>query len=482
VRQHHLNTAYFEPFITIGAYNFSNGGRAITGHTSGICTNGGTIDFHYAGITRVSGEDGPFEETGTLTIERVDGVLKVTDLESTFRMESSRAQIEGRRYGVSDTGFTAIGAPRNEVECGGSTAQDRYVEVQVTTYYETTRFDIFGDRTSEDRGYTYFDLREWAAGSDPTQNQYKPNAGGWYHVNFTSDQDWDGVRWLDDNCQHVYNPGQEDRDGGDHGDACDNDYDDDDRQDFPQDNCPGVYNPDQKDTDRDGKGDACDPPNVDRDQDGKTDESDNCPDAPNPGQEDTGGDGRGDVCEDRDRDGAYDSVDNCVAVVGSQLDSDGDGRGDACDPDDDGDTVEDAADNCALVPNAAQRDSDGDRAGDACDGAFDSSDGHATGGGFVLVDGRKVHLSFSARSAAGALDGLGRVADGRRDVRLLDVTGLHQDGDRAVIVGNARVDGAATTYRLEVTDGGEPAADTVELEAGDYRLAGSLAGGNLQVH
>jgi len=62
------------------------------------------------------------------------------------------------------------------------------------------------------------------------------------------------------------------------------------------------------------------------------------------------------------------------------------------------------------------------------------------------------------------------------------VTGLHQDGARAVIVGNARVDGTATTFRLEVVDGGEPASDTVELEAGEYRLAGSLGGGNLQVH
>ncbi len=38
-----------------------------------------------------------------------------------------------------------------------------------------------------------------------------------------------------------------------------------------------------------------------------------------------------------------------------------------CDPDDDGDTVEDAADNCPLDANADQADGDGDGIGDVCD-------------------------------------------------------------------------------------------------------------------
>ena len=37
-----------------------------------------------------------------------------------------------------------------------------------------------------------------------------------------------------------------------------------------------------------------------------------------------------------------------------QTDTDSDGLGDACDPDDDGDGVDDGADNCALTPNADQ--------------------------------------------------------------------------------------------------------------------------------
>ena len=185
---------------------------------------------------------------------------------------------------------------------------------------------------------------------------------------------------------------------------------------------------------------------------------------------------------DADGDGVHDPVDNCVSAPNTdQLDSDGDLMGDVCDEDDDNDFVDDGQDNCRVIPNATQRDSDGDGTGDACDGAFDSTDGKATGGGFLATNAGKVHLSFTARSAKGKLDGTGRVQDGGRQVRLADVTGLYRDGGRAVVVGNATVDGAVTSYRLEVVDGGEPSADTFDLEAGAYHLAGSLAGGNLQV-
>jgi hypothetical protein len=60
---------------------------------------------------------------------------------------------------------------------------------------------------------------------------------------------------------------------------------------------------------------------------------------------------------DRDEDGRYDGVDNCVALKNaSQTDGDGDGVGNACD-------------NCATTSNASQADSDADGLGDACDGA-----------------------------------------------------------------------------------------------------------------
>jgi thrombospondin type 3 repeat protein len=67
----------------------------------------------------------------------------------------------------------------------------------------------------------------------------------------------------------------------------------------------------------------------------------------------------------------------CAAMPnGDQANLDGDDRGDACDPDDDGDGVNDDADNCAGVGNADQANDDGDAQGDAC-GPDDDNDGIA---------------------------------------------------------------------------------------------------------
>ena len=41
--------------------------------------------------------------------------------------------------------------------------------------------------------------------------------------------------------------------------------------------------------------------------------------------------------------------------------------GDVCDADDDGDGINDGADNCPLDPNPAQTDSNGNGIGDVCD-------------------------------------------------------------------------------------------------------------------
>jgi hypothetical protein len=62
------------------------------------------------------------------------------------------------------------------------------------------------------------------------------------------------------------------------------------------------------------------------------------------------------------------------------LDADNDGISNMLDPDDDNDTVLDAADNCPLAANADQLDTDGDKLGDACDpdddndGSLDAAD------------------------------------------------------------------------------------------------------------
>jgi len=223
-----------------------------------------------------------------------------------------------------------------------------------------------------------------------------------------------------------------------------------------------------------------------RDGDGIDDGADNCPDVDNPQQEDLDSDGQGDACDgDDDGDGVADATDNCAGVANpAQADNDADGRGDDCDADDDDDGIADAQDNCALHANPDQRDTDEDGAGDACDGAFDSTPGKATGGGFVATAGGPVHFSVSAKSDAGRLTGTCVMISGRMRLRCVTVDGYLEAAGRVVLVGTAQVDGAPTRYRMELEDRGEPGrADTFALETDSgFSAAGTLAGGNLQVH
>ena len=50
-----------------------------------------------------------------------------------------------------------------------------------------------------------------------------------------------------------------------------------------------------------------------------------------------------------------------------QADTDKDDAGNACDTDDDGDGIDDVADNCPLDANPQQSDADDDGIGDVCD-------------------------------------------------------------------------------------------------------------------
>ncbi|HEV2813962.1 MAG TPA: thrombospondin type 3 repeat-containing protein [Solirubrobacteraceae bacterium] len=114
---------------------------------------------------------------------------------------------------------------------------------------------------------------------------------------------------------------------------------------------------------------------VDQDHDAVTDPplgNDNCAGgdgAYNPRQEDLDRDGRGDACDiDDDGDTVDDAVDNCpLAFNQGQSDLDGDAIGDLCDSDDDGDGLTDSRDNCRFVHNPGQADADRDGLGDACD-------------------------------------------------------------------------------------------------------------------
>ncbi|MBI4508738.1 MAG: thrombospondin type 3 repeat-containing protein [Deltaproteobacteria bacterium] len=203
-------------------------------------------------------------------------------------------------------------------------------------------------------------------------------------VNARYDSDGDSVVEACDNCPGIYNPGQEDANLDNIGNACDPDEDAILSED---DNCPLVYNPDQQDTDGNGMGDRCEctPNSIDSDGDGISDACDACPNASDPEQRDSDGDGVGDACDncprasnplqaDGDGDGVGDACDACASS--DTADSDQDGTPNACDncpfvsndqADADGDGIGDACDNCLSVQNPSQKDADADGRGDACD-------------------------------------------------------------------------------------------------------------------
>jgi hypothetical protein len=110
--------------------------------------------------------------------------------------------------------------------------------------------------------------------------------------------------------------------------------------------------------------------------------------------------------------------------------------------------------------------------------------GQSTGGGQVPAD---ASFGFEAKSDANGMKGNCTIIDrsAGAKVKCLDVTSYFQTTTHATFSGDATVNGAATTYRIDVDDQGEPGIgrDTFAIVTGSgYSAGGTLTEGNIQVH
>ncbi len=117
--------------------------------------------------------------------------------------------------------------------------------------------------------------------------------------------------------------------------------------------------------------------------------------------------------------------------------------------------------------------------------------GHVTGGGQILnaAGNDKIAFGFNAKSDDNGVKGNCNVADpstaNNTHINCLDVTSLTRSGTRVTIFGNATVNGAAATYRIDVDHLAEPGRgrDTFSIRASSgYAAGGVLANGNIQIH
>jgi hypothetical protein len=114
--------------------------------------------------------------------------------------------------------------------------------------------------------------------------------------------------------------------------------------------------------------------------------------------------------------------------------------------------------------------------------------GEVTGGGWISKIGGEVAFGFNARSktAGGSAEGQCNVVDRatKTHIKCLSVDTLVVTPTHATLFGKATVDGVATGYRIDVDDLGEPGtADTFKiLTDSGYVAAGTLQGGNIQIH
>jgi hypothetical protein len=120
-----------------------------------------------------------------------------------------------------------------------------------------------------------------------------------------------------------------------------------------------------------------------------------------------------------------------------------------------------------------------------------STPGQVTGGGQIPNSSgqSKVAFGFTAKSDSSGSKGECTAVDispqTNITIKCTSVTTLVETGTAATFFGNATVNGAPTTYRIDVQDNAEPgaASDTFAIQtASGYTAGGTLSKGNIQVH
>ncbi len=113
--------------------------------------------------------------------------------------------------------------------------------------------------------------------------------------------------------------------------------------------------------------------------------------------------------------------------------------------------------------------------------------GKVTGGGWIMQGLDRVSFGFEAQALKKGLHGTCSVIDHvtKAHVRCLTVDQLSVSGTHASFSGQASVNGATTSYRIDVDDLGEPGrlVDRFAITTGTgFFAAGQLLGGNIQIH
>ncbi|MDP9225732.1 MAG: hypothetical protein M3P18_18205, partial [Actinomycetota bacterium] len=117
--------------------------------------------------------------------------------------------------------------------------------------------------------------------------------------------------------------------------------------------------------------------------------------------------------------------------------------------------------------------------------------GQTTGSGVIANDAGipKIAFGFSVKNKDGSPQGECEVIDtsGLVDITIecVNVTSMVQTDTHTTFLGNATINGAATTYRIDVDDNADPGvgADTFRIQTSSgYLASGVLVSGNIQIH